>query len=158
MASDVVVDPGVEVPVVGVGEEWVVSAVIQDPAGRVFVQRRSADRRLFPGCWDLVGGHVEPGEDLLTTLEREVVEETGWRLTRLRRLVGTFTWSTSDGRIRHEADFVVEVGGDLADPRLEWTKHPEYAWVGPDDLELLLENRQPGDTFIHDVVAKVFAD
>ena len=26
--------------------------------------------------------------------------------------------------------------------------------VGPDDLELLLENREPGDTFIRDVVAK----
>jgi 8-oxo-dGTP pyrophosphatase MutT (NUDIX family) len=64
LASDVVVDPSVEVPAVGVGEEWVVSAVIQDSAGRVFVQRRSNDRRLFPGCWDLVGGHVEPGEDL----------------------------------------------------------------------------------------------
>lgn len=158
MASDVMVDRGVEVPVVGVGEEWVVSAVIRDSGGRGFVQRRSADRRLFPGCWDLVGGHVEPGEDLLATLGREVAEETGWRLTRLRRLVGIFTWSTGDGRIRHEADFVVEVDGDLADPQLEWAKHPEYAWVGPDDLELLLENRQPGDTFIHDVVAKVFAD
>jgi 8-oxo-dGTP diphosphatase len=157
LASDVVVDPGVEVPAVGVGEEWVVGAIIQDPAGRVFTQRRSADRRLFPGCWDLVGGHVEPGEDLLAALDREVAEETGWRLTRLRRLVGVFTWSAGDGRTRHEADFVVEVDGDLADPRLEWAKHPEYAWVGPGDLELLLENRRPGDTFVRDVVAEVFA-
>jgi 8-oxo-dGTP pyrophosphatase MutT (NUDIX family) len=45
------------------------------------VHRRSWDRRTFPGCWDIVGGHVEAGEDLLTALNREVEEETGWQLS-----------------------------------------------------------------------------
>ncbi|WP_324612833.1 NUDIX domain-containing protein [Streptomyces specialis] len=31
----------------------------------------------FPDCWDLVGGHVEPGESPLGCLVREVAEETG---------------------------------------------------------------------------------
>ena len=48
----------------------VVGALILNRDGHVFVHRRSWQRRLFPGCWDIVGGHVEPGEDLLAALER----------------------------------------------------------------------------------------
>ncbi|WPO69906.1 NUDIX hydrolase [Streptomyces sp. KN37] len=48
-------------------------------------------RRLFPDCWDIVGGHVEPGESLLDTLAREVAEETGRHLRRVRRHLGTST-------------------------------------------------------------------
>lgn len=35
------------------------------------------DRGVFPGQWTLPGGGVEPGEVLLTALEREVREEIG---------------------------------------------------------------------------------
>lgn len=59
------------------GRECVVGALIADSADRVFVQKRSTNRRLFPGCWDIAGGHVEPGEMLEQALAREIREETG---------------------------------------------------------------------------------
>ncbi|TDD48740.1 NUDIX domain-containing protein, partial [Kribbella antibiotica] len=55
-----------------------VGALIRDAAGRVYVHRRSPDRRLLPGLWDVVGGHVDPGEAPEEALRREVEEETGW--------------------------------------------------------------------------------
>ncbi|ANZ43127.1 NTP pyrophosphohydrolase [Lentzea guizhouensis] len=136
------------------GEVWVVGAVVLDPAGRAFAQFRGARRRLFPSTWDIVGGHVEPGETVLGALHREIAEETGWTLRRVVRDLGVSRWDAGDGAVRHGADFVVEVDGDLSRPELEWDKHPRFAWVGPADLPLLLENRAPGDTAIHDVVAK----
>ncbi|MEU5211567.1 NUDIX domain-containing protein [Streptomyces sp. NPDC020742] len=151
----VVVDNGVEVPVPAEGEVWTVGAIILDRDGRVFVQKRSADRRLFPGCWDIVGGHVEPGESLLDALGREIAEETGWRLRRVRHLLGVISWTGDDGRgRRREADYVVEVDGDLDRPALEWSKHTAYDWFGPDDLPRLKESRAAGDTIIHDVIAE----
>jgi 8-oxo-dGTP diphosphatase len=131
---------------------WVVGAVVLDSAGRAFVQLRGPDRRLFPGTWDIVGGHVEVGEKLLEALAREVREETGWVLRRVVRGLGVGTWE-ADGVLRHSADFVVEVDGDLERPALEWDKHPRFAWVGADDLPMLLANRDPGDTAIRDIVA-----
>ncbi|MBL1094813.1 MULTISPECIES: NUDIX hydrolase [Streptomyces] len=153
--SSVIVDPGVEVPVPARGELWTVGAVILNRRGEAFAQKRSADRRLFPGAWDIVGGHVEPGETLLEALAREVTEETGWRLRRVRTLLGVTAWTGDDGGgLRHEADYLVEVDGDLDRPALEWTKHSAYDWFGPADLHRLTENRAPGELLIHDLIAR----
>ncbi|MFF3488667.1 NUDIX hydrolase [Streptomyces sp. NPDC002701] len=152
----VVVDPGVEVPVPGDGEVWTVGAVILNGRGEAFAQRRGPDRRLYPDTWDIVGGHVEPGETLLGALAREVREETGWRLRRVRRLLAVSTWTGDDGGgLRHEADFLVEVDGDLDHPILEWTKNSAYAWFGPAGLNRLKENRAPGEYLVHDLIAGV---
>ncbi|MEE4425378.1 NUDIX hydrolase [Streptomyces bugieae] len=154
--SSVIVDPGVDVPVPARGEVWAVGAVILNQRGEAFAQRRSADRRLFPGAWDIVGGHVEPGETLLEALAREVTEETGWRLCRVRTLLGVTAWIGDDGGgLRHEADYLVEVDGDLDRPALEWSKHSAYDWFGPADLHRLTENRSPGELLIHDLIARV---
>jgi len=132
--------------------DWVAAAVIVDPTGRAFVQRRAHDRQLFPGCWDIVGGHVESGEDVLDTVIREIHEETGWQLAAVHACIGIFEW-TADGRRRQEVDYLVSVDGELSRPRLELAKHPESSWITAQDLVRLDENRAPGDTFIRDVVA-----
>lgn len=145
----------VEVPVPVPGEVWAVGAVVLNREGKAFAQKRSPDRRLFPDVWDIVGGHVEAGESLLDALAREIEEETGWRLRHVRRLLGTSTWTGDDGAgLRHEADYLVEVDGDLDHPTLEWSKHSAYDWFGPDDLPRLNENRRPGDSLIHDLLAR----
>jgi 8-oxo-dGTP pyrophosphatase MutT (NUDIX family) len=35
-----------------------------DDDGRIFFQRRSPTRKLFRNSWDIVGGHLEPGESV----------------------------------------------------------------------------------------------
>ncbi|MEU8844329.1 NUDIX domain-containing protein, partial [Streptomyces roseus] len=108
------VDRDVELPLPASGEVWTVGAVILNRDGKAFAQRRSPHRRLFPDTWDIVGGHVEVGESLLEALAREVREETGWHLCRVRRFLGASTWTGDDGAgLRHEADYLVEVEGDL---------------------------------------------
>ncbi|WP_327350721.1 NUDIX hydrolase [Streptomyces sp. NBC_01304] len=156
---NVAVDNGVEIPVPADGEVWAVGAVVLNQDGKAFAQRRSPDRRLFPDCWDVVGGHVEPGETLLDALAREVEEETGWQLRRVRRLLGIATWTGDDGGgTRREADYLVDVDGDLDHPALEWSKHTAYDWFGPDDLARLKENRAPGEGLIHDLIAKALQE
>ncbi|HEX6474667.1 MAG TPA: DUF120 domain-containing protein, partial [Candidatus Limnocylindria bacterium] len=90
------------------GERWIAGAVIHDGAGRIFMQRRSADRSLFPGAWDIVGGHLEPGEGIMDALRREMSEETGWSLRRVVEDLGITTYAGEDGANRQEVDFLVE--------------------------------------------------
>jgi 8-oxo-dGTP pyrophosphatase MutT (NUDIX family) len=150
----VTVDDGVGTPVPAEGEVWTVGAVVLNEDGRAFAQRRAPGRRLFPDCWDVVGGHVEPGETLLEALVREVEEETGWRVRRVRRLLAVTEWTGDDGKgTRREADYLVEVDGDLDRPELEWSKHTAYDWFGPEDLPRLKENLSPGQHLVHDLIA-----
>ncbi|GIG00144.1 hypothetical protein Cci01nite_52370 [Catellatospora citrea] len=93
-------------------------------------------RKLFPGAWDIVGGHVEPGETPEDALAREISEETGWQLNRIEAVVADWTW-THDGVVKREVDYLVDIKGDLAAPRLEYGKHDKFGWVGFDNPEMI---------------------
>lgn len=56
-------------------------AMIVDGGGRTLLLRRPVGARYWPGQWELPGGKPEPGEDWLDALGREVMEETGLRVT-----------------------------------------------------------------------------
>ena len=61
------------------GSRWlhpVVHLHIIDRYGRVYLQKRSASKKLYPGRWDTaVGGHIEYGESIAEALMRESREE-----------------------------------------------------------------------------------
>jgi mutator protein MutT len=130
-----------------------VAALIRDQHNRVYVHRRTPDRRVLPGTWDLVGGHLEAGETPEEALARELEEETGWTLRHVEAVIADWEWE-HDGFVRRELDYLVTVDGDLGAPRLEAGKHDAYDWVGPQNLELMVEGRTDGDRRLRDVVAK----
>lgn len=132
-------------------------AVIVDDGGRIFIQRRSPYRRLFPDTWDIVGGHVEPGETIEQALYREVAEETGWSVSHVLGEIGTHAYTGDDGIDRVESDFLVRVDGDTARPRLEEGKHTGFRWIRPDQVSVLDENRGVDDGMMRRIVADGFA-
>jgi 8-oxo-dGTP diphosphatase len=135
----------------------VAGALVVDDRGRIFFQKRSAERKLFPNTWDIVGGHLEPGESVDDALRREVREETGWRVSDVLGVVGDYTYVGDDGLFRLETDFLVRVDGDLSRPRLEAGKHTEYRWLGPDELDVLDESRETNDGMIRRIAEDGFA-
>lgn len=130
-----------------------VGALVRDAYGRVFAQRRAPDRRLLPGLWDIVGGHLEPGETPEEALARELKEETGWTLRRIEAPLADWEWEAASVAYR-ERDFLVEVDGDLSAPQLAAGEHDAYAWVGRDNLDLLMAGRDDQDRGLRDLVAK----
>ena len=132
-------------------KQLAVSALISDGSGRIFVQQRSLTRKLFPGCWDLAGGHVEDNEDVISALRREIGEETGWTLRTIRHEISVKAWSDGPNQYE-ERQFIVDVEGDLQKPVLEAGKVSGWMWVDRSNLERLKDNRQPGDQLIYDSV------
>lgn len=64
------------------------------PDGRIVLIRRRDN-----GRWGLPGGMVDWGEDVATTVRRELMEETGLELVKIRRLVGVYSAPDRDPRI-----------------------------------------------------------
>ena len=63
----------------------------------VLLINRAPELRLFPGQYNGIGGHVERGEDVLSSAMREVREETGLDVERLS-LRGVLTVARSQYR------------------------------------------------------------
>ncbi|GAC1457514.1 MAG: NUDIX hydrolase [Chamaesiphon sp.] len=79
------------------------------PDGRiVLVRRRDTDE------WGLPGGIVNWGENIPTTAQRELAEETGLNLVKIRRLVGVYSAPDRDPRIHSIAVLVeADVAGTM---------------------------------------------
>ncbi|GAB4377921.1 MAG: NUDIX hydrolase [Elainellaceae cyanobacterium] len=72
------------------------------PDGQIVLVRRQDN-----GRWSLPGGIIDWGEDISTSVRRELLEETGLDLVRLNRLVGVYSDPSRDPRF-HSICVVVE--------------------------------------------------
>ncbi|NEP09587.1 MAG: NUDIX hydrolase [Symploca sp. SIO2C1] len=72
------------------------------PDGRIVLVKRRDN-----GKWGLPGGMVDWGQDIPTTVRRELAEETGLELLEIRRLVGVYSSPDRDPRI-HSICVLVE--------------------------------------------------
>ncbi len=57
-------------------ERDIVSAVIIGKDGRLLLAHKN-DKGVYPDTWGIFGGGIEEGEDKITALNREVLEESG---------------------------------------------------------------------------------
>jgi 8-oxo-dGTP diphosphatase len=76
------------------------------PNGEIVLVRRSDT-----GQWGLPGGIIDWGEDVSTTAHRELKEETGLDLLKIRRLVGVYSAPDRDPRI-HSISILLEADVD----------------------------------------------
>jgi len=72
------------------------------PDGRIVLVRRRDN-----GKWALPGGMVDWGENIPTTVKRELAEETGLELLEISRLVGVYSEPDRDPRV-HSISVLVE--------------------------------------------------
>ena len=63
------------------------------PDGKIVLARRRDT-----GTWSLAGGIVDWGEDLETCARRELLEETGFQVVKVIRLVGVYSSPSRDPR------------------------------------------------------------
>jgi 8-oxo-dGTP diphosphatase len=129
----------------------VVTAIILTPQG-ILTQKRSPTRKLYPSSWDLPGGHVEENETIINALHREILEETGVKITKIKTLFKVWDWSQSPNEHNKEYTFVVEC--EIKEAIMEEGKITEFRLATKDNIEYLKENRDPNDTYIYNLISE----
>lgn len=133
----------------------VVAVLVRDPAGRVYVHRRTRTKDVFPGMHDaFVAGCLRAGEAPLDAATRELAEELGVTGVRLKPLLTDWyadsstrhlchVWATTyDGPVAHQVE------------EIAWG-----AWLTVDDLRDRLAD--PSWPFVPDgraLVERLLAD
>lgn len=99
--------------------------------GRILLERRPEDSRVYPGLWDTPGGHLEAGESARTACERELLEELGVRVRAARLVCVQDERDAHSGRdYRHHVFAVESWEGEVRS-----LEGRELAWVELDELE-----------------------
>jgi 8-oxo-dGTP diphosphatase len=89
--------------------------------GKFLLVYRESGEKNFPGVWAFPGGKVEVGENVVDTIRREVLEETGLEIGDEAAFLNSYSFNTSVGitfLLRAKSDDVRMVG-----------EHKKHQWV-----------------------------
>ena len=113
-----------------------VGALFIRPDGTVLLGLRAPSKKVWPGHWDTIGGHVEEGESLDEALIREIREETGVTATRFR-LIATVRERQPEryGDALHHVYAVTDWHG--GEPAKVCDEHTELKWFGVSEMRSL---------------------
>ena len=127
----------------------VVAVLVRDPAGRVYVHRRTGTKDVFPGLHDaFVAGCLLAGEQPLDAATRELAEELGVTGVHLEPLLTEWyadastrhlchVWTTTyDGPVTHQVEEIAWGDWLRMDELMEHLSDPTWAFV-PDGRALL---------------------
>lgn len=105
-----------------------------DGAEKVFLPKRAATKKFLPGVFELPGGHIDFGEDVVVGLKREIKEEFGMIIT-----VGDpFYVFTYTNEVKGSHSIEVIYFATFVDPidkiALNPEDHSEFIWVTKEEL------------------------
>ena len=115
---------------------------LMNSKGQILLQKRSREKRAYPGRWDIsVGGHISAGQTSLEAAKRETEEELGLMLP---DEAFTFLFSIRQPRIEHGKDFIddefndvylVRSDVDVTSLELEKDEVDEARWIDPNEFK-----------------------
>ncbi|TSC70238.1 MAG: nucleoside triphosphatase [Parcubacteria group bacterium Gr01-1014_46] len=105
-----------------------------DGVEKLFLPKRALTKKFLPGIFELPGGHIEFGEDIVEGLKREVMEEHGMRIS-----VGDpFSVFTYTNHIKGSHSVEVVYFAKFTDPieniKLNKEDHSEYKWITENEI------------------------
>lgn len=101
---------------------------------KVFLPKRAATKKFLPGLYELPGGHVDYGEDIVDGLRREITEEFGMTI----QAGDPFAAFTYKNTIKGSNSIQVIYFATFIEPIKQVTIQPEdhstYGWFSKDEV------------------------
>jgi len=110
-----------------------------DGEQKVFLPRRAGTKKFLPGKYELPGGHIDFGEDIVAGLKREIKEEFGMEIS-VGDPFAAFTYTNEvtgshSVEVVYCAQFVDPIENIKCDPE----DHSEFIWCGLTEASSVLE-------------------
>jgi 8-oxo-dGTP pyrophosphatase MutT (NUDIX family) len=105
-----------------------------DGVEKLFLPKRALTKKFLPGVFELPGGHIDFGEDIIEGLKREVMEEHSMNIS-----VGDpFSVITYTNHIKGSHSIEVDYFAEFIDPieniKINPEDHSEYLWVAENEI------------------------
>lgn len=128
-----------------------------DGVEKVFLPKRAATKKFLPDVFELPGGHIDYGEDIVEGLKREVHEEFGMAIA-VGDPFGCFTY-TNDVKRSHsiEVIYFAEFTDPIENIALDPADHSEYVWVSKNELDQVYNEHKGEDDIEFVMLRKGFA-
>ena len=105
-----------------------------DGVEKVFLPKRAATKKFLPNLYELVGGHIGFGEDLVVGLRREIQEEIGREVT-IGDPFAAFTYLNEvKGSHSVEVIYFAQFIGPIDNIALNPEDHSGYMWMTKEDV------------------------
>ncbi len=115
---------------------------------KLFMPKRADTKAFLPGVFELPGGHVDFGEDIVAGLKREITEELGMTIT-VGDPFGSFTYMNDvKGSHSIEVIYFAQFVEPIDQIKLDPEDHSMFEWFTKQDI---LDRKK-------EVVAEEFSD
>ncbi len=113
-----------------------VKILLKNKEGKYLLLRRSLEKYpdVVVGRWDIVGGRIEPGKNLIENLKREIREETGLELIGEPKLIAAQDIMPNNNYHVVRLTYIGEADGEVV---LDTSEHEAYKWHSWEELKKL---------------------
>ncbi|MBS1903706.1 MAG: NUDIX pyrophosphatase [Bacteroidetes bacterium] len=123
------------------------------------VLHRSADEPVYPNCWQVVTGGIDPGETAVDAALREMLEETGLR----PETMWAVPYVASFYSVKRDQVLNVPVFLALVDPDYDVIlseEHQAFEWLPLDAAieRLIFPTHKEGTTYVHTYILNAEGD
>ena len=87
--------------------------------------------------WELPAGRLDPGENPLQAAKRELIEETGWRARKWKKLVSFYA---SPGFVEEKMTIFLATGLIQGEPHPMDDERIECRWFSSDEIDRMLRS------------------
>jgi 8-oxo-dGTP pyrophosphatase MutT (NUDIX family) len=116
-----------------------------DGVKKVFLPKRADTKKFLPGVYELPGGHIDLGEDIVSGLKREIQEEFGMDIN-VGDPFAAFTYSNPiKGSHSVEVIYLAKFKDPIENIHLEPEDHSLFEWIAENELERIMTENKNGD-------------
>lgn len=112
---------------------------------KVFLPKRADTKKFLPSVYEIPGGHIDFGEDVVIGLKREIMEEFGMEIS-VGDPFASFTYTNKiKGSHSVEVIYFAKFISPLEDIVLHPDDHSEFGWFAADEIEWVMTENKRGD-------------